>query len=163
MADSEALDPGNPVDAKLLNLKSEIESQPGWAEKKAAIEKENFISPGSADLTVGTPAADKYDMRNAELKARFERGETKGQEAAPPNEGPMDYNQARAKFGEVLGVVPGSPEFDGVTAEFAAWYDHHASNPEFDNIVRQAEAMFGTDEVLKIAHGLAQQHARKRR
>jgi hypothetical protein len=75
----------------------------------------------------------------------------------------MDFNQARAKFGEVLGVVPGTPEFDGVTAEFASWYDAHSSDPEFDNIVRKAEAMFGTNEVLRIAHQLAKSHARSRR
>ena len=67
----------------------------------------------------------------------------------------MDFNAARTKFGEVLGVVPGTPEFDGVTAEFASWYDADSSDPEFDNIVRKAEAMFGTAEVLRIAHQLA--------
>jgi hypothetical protein len=148
-----------PLDARNAALKAEIESSPGWAEKKAAIEKENFIS---ADLTVGTPTADKYDMRNAEIKARFESG--KGQETAPPSgDGPVDFNQARTKFGEVLGVVPGTPEFDASVRTFAAWYDDVSTNPEFDNVVRSAEKMFGTDEVLRIAHRMAGEHARKRR
>jgi hypothetical protein len=157
---SSSLNPQDPVDAKLLSLKNSIESDPAWPQRKVEIERENFI--GSQTENSGTPA-DKADVRNAELKARFEAG--KGQETAntPSEDGPLDFNQARAKFGEILGVVPGTPEFDGATAEFAAWYDHHSTNPEFDNVVREAERLFGTEEVLRIAHRMAGEHARKRR
>src|SRR5882724_3145547 len=142
MAD-EPLNPADPTDAKLLDLKSRIERAPDWPQRKAEIERDNFIAPGSSADSNSAPS-NKHDLRNAQLKANYESGKT--QEAAPVDSTPpsMDFNAARTKFGEVLGVVPGTPEFDGVTAEFASWYDAHSTDPAFNDVVRKAEAMFGT-------------------
>src|SRR5262245_54731659 len=73
MADSETLDPSNPVDANLLNLKNEIESRPDWAQTKARIELEHgtgrSISP--SDLNA-SPPRDRADIINAQVRAEYE-------------------------------------------------------------------------------------------
>jgi hypothetical protein len=116
---SSSLDPNDPADARILDLKAKIESDPGWPAKKAEIERDNFIVPFSSTGGNSGAPVDKDDV-NAALKA-----------TAPTSGESMDFNQARTKVGEVLGVIPGTVEFDGALQTFAEWYDHASTQSGF--------------------------------
>src|SRR5262245_59242139 len=75
---SESLNPADPVDSKLLEMKSAFEARPDRAALEARYGNSS-ISP--SDLNAAAPQ-DEHELRNQRLKAVFEAGET-----APPAEG----------------------------------------------------------------------------
>jgi hypothetical protein len=127
MPNDETLNPADPTDAKLLDLKSKIESAPDWAETKQRIERDNFLAPGSSDKTNSAP--DKYDERNAELKANFESG--KGQETPVATEGPTPAESSvieklQAEMGTV-GYVQFYKDAQAGLAQYKTWEQAEAA------------------------------------
>jgi hypothetical protein len=158
----EPLNPGDPVDAKLLSLKNEIESSPDWPQRKAEIERENFISPGSQTENTGAPV-DRDAERNARLKAQFEAGQKTASQTSEGEPGP-GYEAAKESFRQDLGMDSG-PEFEAHVSNMNTWVNETFSSvSEFDKLAAAAEEALGVKGAAELAIKLATAHvARKRR
>jgi hypothetical protein len=154
MADEEALNPADPVDARLLDMKAAFERRPDRAEIEQRIQRDQ-----------GLGRDDKNDAEIARMKAAYEsaRDGATAPTASSDSGGPgPGYNEAKEQFRQDLGVE-GGPGFEVTVQNFHSWAADTFSSPEdFHRLAVAAEEALGVKEAARLAVQLAEAHARRK-